>query len=212
VLKPREPEHKGIIERAHDYLERSFLPGRSLTGPDDVDAQLQQWLALVNARPRRALTCAPTDRITADRHATLGLPPVAPVTGWRSSLRPPRNHYVRLDSNDYSVHPAVIGRRIEVIADLDRVTAFCDGRLVADHERICWHSARQVKARHAEAAGSSSSQHQAPAPRMAAIHPGPPDQHSPIRWGSAARGWVGACRPGGCGAAVAGRSIDPCAR
>jgi len=140
VLRPREPEHKGIIERAHDYLERSFLPGRSFTGPEDFNAQLQQWLALVNARPRRALGCAPTDRITADRQAMLALPPVAPVTGWRHSLRLPRDHYVRFDSNDYSVHPAVIGRRIEVIADLHWVKAFCDGRLVADHKRIwAWH-------------------------------------------------------------------------
>lgn len=140
VLKPREPEHKGIIERAHDYLERSFLPGRTFTGPDDFNAQLQQWLALVNARPRRALGCAPTDRITADRQAMLALPPVAPVTGWRTSLRLPRDHYVRLDSNDYSVHPSVIGRRIEVVADLARVRAFCDGKTVADHERIwAWH-------------------------------------------------------------------------
>jgi hypothetical protein len=65
---------------------------------------------------------------------------VAPATGWRSSLRLPRDHYIRFDSNDYSVHPAVIGRRIEVIADLARVRAVCDGRLVADHERIwAWH-------------------------------------------------------------------------
>jgi len=86
------------------------------------------------------LGCAPTDRITADRAAMLALPPVAPETGWRSSLRLPRDHYVRLDSNDYSVHPLVIGRRIEVIADLNRVKAFCDGRLVADHARIWgWH-------------------------------------------------------------------------
>jgi hypothetical protein len=67
----------------------------------------------------------------------LALPPVAPVTGWRSSLRLPRDHYVRLDSNDYSVHPAVIGRRVEVAADLDHVRVWCDGRLVADHGR-CW--------------------------------------------------------------------------
>jgi hypothetical protein len=40
-----------------------------------------------------------------------------------------------LDSNDYSVHPAVIGRRIEIIADLSRVRALCDGRTVADHDR-----------------------------------------------------------------------------
>ena len=140
VLKPREPEHKGIIERAHDYLERSFLPGRSFTCPVDFNTQLQQWLTLVNARPRRALGCAPTDRIAADRNAMLTLPPVAPATGWRSSLRLPRDHYIRFDSNDYSVHPSVIGRRIEVIVDLHRVRAVCDGRLVADHERIwAWH-------------------------------------------------------------------------
>ena len=30
----------------------------------------------------------------------------------------------------------MIGRRIEVVADLDRVRAFCDGRLVADHPRV----------------------------------------------------------------------------
>jgi hypothetical protein len=43
---------------------------------------------------------------------------------------------VRLDSNDYSVHPGVIGRRVEVVADLERVRVLCDGRTVADHERI----------------------------------------------------------------------------
>jgi len=47
---------------------------------------------------------------------------------------------VRLDSNDYSVHPAVIGRRIEVMADLARVRAICDGQVAADHERSwAWH-------------------------------------------------------------------------
>jgi hypothetical protein len=47
-----------------------------------------------------------------------------------------RDHYVRLDGNDYSVHPGVIGRRVEVLADLHRVRVLCDGRPVADHERI----------------------------------------------------------------------------
>ena len=140
VCKPADPEAKGLIERCHDYLERSFLPGRRFVSPADFNIQLQQWLTLVNARPRRALGCAPTDRITADRQAMLTLPPVAPATGWRSSTRLARDHYVRLDSNDYSVHPSVIGRRIEVSADLHRVRALCDGRLVADHERLwAWH-------------------------------------------------------------------------
>src|SRR5439155_18555651 len=99
--------------------------------------QLQAWLAVVNRRTRRALGCAPTDRIAADRAGMLALPPVPPATGWRASLRLPRDHYVRLDANDYSVDPSVIGRRIEVPADLDRVRVHGDGLLVADHPR-CW--------------------------------------------------------------------------
>jgi transposase len=33
ICKPADPEAKGGIERLHDYLERSFLPGRSFTSP-----------------------------------------------------------------------------------------------------------------------------------------------------------------------------------
>jgi len=136
VLRPRDPEAKGIIERAHDYLERAFLPGRSFTGPDDFNRQLQAWLDLVNQRRRRALGCAPVDRVAADKAAMLPKPPLAPATGWRIFGRLPRDFYVRLDGNDYSVHPSVIGRRIEVVADLDRVRAYCAGKVVADHARI----------------------------------------------------------------------------
>lgn len=136
VCRPADPEAKGMIERAHDYLETSFLPGRSFGSPQDFNTQLEDWIALVNTRRRRVLGCAPTDRIVADRQAMLALPPVAPATGWRATVRLPRDHYIRLDGNDYSVHPSVIGRRIEVVADLNRVRAICDGKPVADHQRI----------------------------------------------------------------------------
>jgi transposase len=140
VCKPADPEAKGLIERAHDYLERSFLPGRTFTGPADFNVQLAAWLTLVSARPRRALGCSPAERIGADKAAMLALPPVAPQTGWRAATRLARDHYVRLDSNDYSVHPAAIGRRIEVAADLARVRVLCEGQVVADHRRSwAWH-------------------------------------------------------------------------
>jgi transposase len=136
ILKPGDAEAKGLLERLHGYLETSFLPGRAFTGPEDFNTQLSGFLTRANSRHRRALGCAPAERIAVDRAAMLALPPVAPVTGWCRSLRLPRDYYVRLDSNDYSVHPEVIGRRIEVVADLDRVRAFCDGRLVANHARV----------------------------------------------------------------------------
>jgi transposase len=136
ICKPADPEAKGGIERLHDYLERSFLPGRSFTSPGDFNTQLQAWLGIANRRRKRSLGCAPADRIGADRAAMLALPPVPPVTGWEMSLRLPRDHYVRLDSNDYSVHPTAVGRRVLVRADLDRVRVWCEGGVVADHERV----------------------------------------------------------------------------
>jgi transposase len=137
VCRPADPEAKGLVERFHDYLERSFLPGRSFVSPADFNAQLAGWIAVVNTRWRRHLQCAPADRIAADKAAMIGLPPVAPVTGWHRTARLPRDHYIRLDGNDYSVDPAVIGRRVEVTAGLHRVRVTCESRVVADHER-CW--------------------------------------------------------------------------
>jgi len=136
ICQPGDPEAKGLVERFHDYLERSWLPGREFTSPADFNAQLSGWVAQVNTRWRRHLECAPADRITADKAAMIALPPVPPVTGWHRITRLPRDHYVRLDSNDYSVDPSVIGRRIEVTASLSRVRVSCDGRIAADHERV----------------------------------------------------------------------------
>ena len=46
----------------------------------------------------------------------LALPPVAPVTGWRDVAAAAAGPLRPLDANDYSVHPAAIGQRIEVTA------------------------------------------------------------------------------------------------
>jgi hypothetical protein len=44
---------------------------------------------------------------------------------------------VGLDGTDYSVHPAAVGHRVEVVADLDQVRVLWDGRVMAEHDR-CW--------------------------------------------------------------------------
>jgi transposase len=175
ICRPADPEAKGLVERLHDYLERSFLPGRTFTGPSDFNAQLSGWLGLVNTRRRRVLGCAPTDRIAADLERMLPLPPVAPATGWRVSTRLARDHYVRLDGNDYSVDPAVIGRRVEVGADLHRMRAACDGRLVADHERA-WAKHQTISSdEHVAAARALRAEH------VGLLRPAPPADQVEIR-------------------------------
>lgn len=139
--RPRDPESKGLVERTNQYFETSFLPGRTFTGPTDFNTQLETWLSeRANVRHHRALGCRPRERWDADRAAMLTLPPGHVVTaglGWRASTRLPRDHYVRLDSNDYSVDPVAVGRKVDVRADLTTITVSLAGRLVARHER-CW--------------------------------------------------------------------------
>jgi transposase len=175
ICRPADPEAKGLVGRLHDYLEQSFLPGREFTGPADFNAQIAEWLGRVNSRPRRALGCAPADRIAADRERMLPPPPVAPVTGWRASTRLARDHYVRLDSNDYSVHPGVTGRRVEVVADLAQVRVLCEGRVVADHERV-WAKHQTISAdEHVTAARALRAQ------RLGLLRPAQPAAQVEIR-------------------------------
>ena len=145
ICKPADPEAKGRVQRFQDHLERSFLPWRSFTGPDDFNAQFASWVAVTNGRHMRTFGCRPVDRVEVDRAAMMPPPPVAPVVGWHVTQRLPRDHYVRLDGNDYSVHPSVIGRRVSVTADLSRVVGVSPvlGSLIAgfwcaDARRSAW--------------------------------------------------------------------------
>ena len=51
----------------------------------------------------------------------LAFPPVLPDPARRFSVRLGRDHYVRVDTCDYSVNPRFIGRRIDVRVTLDEV-------------------------------------------------------------------------------------------
>jgi hypothetical protein len=142
-LRPRDPESKGIVERRNGFSGTSFMPGRQFTSPADFNTQLTGWLERANHRVVRTIRARPADLIEADRAAMLPLPPAPPQLGWCHRVRLGRDYYVRLDASDSSVDPAVIGRLVDVSADLERVQARADGRLVADHARI-WARGRTV--------------------------------------------------------------------
>lgn len=138
VLAPaRDPEFKGMTERNNQFFETSFLPGRQFASPADFNTQLTGWLPRANARTVRSLGGRPVDVLDRDITAMTALPPHPPSTGLQARVRLGRDYYVRLDGNDYSVDPRVIGRLVDVTATLTRVIVVCEGRTVADHER-CW--------------------------------------------------------------------------
>ncbi|WP_285589983.1 IS21 family transposase [Actinomycetospora sp. NBRC 106378] len=131
----RDPEFKGLVERANGYLETSFLPGRSFSSPADFNTQLADWLARANQRTVRSTGGRPVELLDADYAAMVPLPPLDPPVGLHTRTRLARDHYVRVDTCDYSVDPRVIGRFVDVTASLSTVSASCDGTVVARHPR-----------------------------------------------------------------------------
>jgi hypothetical protein len=134
-LPPRDPESKGIVERRNGFFETSFVPGRTFTSPGDFNAQFASWLVKANARVVRTLKATPTSLLESDTAQMLELPPTPLHLGFHSRVKLPRDYYVRVDTNDYSVDPRVIGRLVDVSADLERVRVRVGGRLVAEHAR-----------------------------------------------------------------------------
>lgn len=63
----------------------------------------------------------------------LALPPVEPVMGFRARVRLTRDYYVRVASNDYSVHRPTISRFVVLAAYLTTVQIILDGRTVRTH-------------------------------------------------------------------------------
>jgi transposase len=61
ICKPADPEAKGLVERFHDYLERSFLPGRSFASPIDFQCPVAA-VACPGQQPSASRTRLPTHR------------------------------------------------------------------------------------------------------------------------------------------------------
>ena len=136
-LKAYDPESKGLVERRNGFFETSFMPGRDFESPADFDTQFGDWLIKCE-RPDRAHHQDPS-RSTGSMPTGPRCWPCRPWrrrSGWVNRVRLGRDYYVRLDSSDYSVDPAMIGRFVDVTGDLSRVEVRHEGRLIAAHDRV----------------------------------------------------------------------------
>jgi len=91
----------------------------------------------VNARTHKTLRARPVDRLADELEAVAPLPARMPQTARRLTMRVPPDPHLRLDTNDYSLDPGLVGRRVEVIADQRTVTAVCldTGEVACRHAR-----------------------------------------------------------------------------
>lgn len=137
-LEPKDPQSKGVVERLQGYLETSFEPGRSFAGELDYQEQLDRWFGeRANLRFHRTLRCRPLDRLAEELTVMRPLPERLPDVDRRFVTRVPPDPYVRLDANDYSLDPRLVGRRVELRVSQREVVAVSldTGELAGRHRR-----------------------------------------------------------------------------
>jgi transposase len=137
-LEAADPQAKGVVERLQGYLETSFEPGRSFVGELDFQEQLDRWFQeRANVRFHRTLRCRPSDRLAEELTVMQPLPERVPDTDRRFVTRVAPDPYVRIDSNDYSLDPRLVGRRVELRVCQRQVVASCldTGELACQHRR-----------------------------------------------------------------------------
>jgi Mu transposase-like protein len=134
----RDPQAKGAVERLQEFIETSFEPGRRFANELDFQAQLDGWFdERANPRVHKTLRCRPIDRLIEERAVMAPLPARQPDVDRRWVLRVAPDPYLRFDSNDYSLDPQLVGRRVETrVTDREVLAACLDtGELACRHPR-----------------------------------------------------------------------------
>jgi transposase len=136
--EPADPQAKGVVERLQGYAETNFEPGRRFANHIDFQDQLDAWFAKVNARTHKTLRARPIDRLIAELEVMAPLPEAMPDSAQRWTMRVPPDPHLRVDTNDYSLDPELVGRRVEVCVDQRQVTAVAldTGELACRHDRV----------------------------------------------------------------------------
>lgn len=155
---PYWPRAKGKVERAIGYIQKSFLEGRSFVDLEDLNRQLERWLAEVaNVRVHGTTRVRPVDRLAEDQAGML------PVEAGRAfpmmeveTRRADHDGRISFRGVRYSVDPQILsGRRgepVEVRVGTDEVLRIYHGdRLVGEHRLMPAGSPPQDDRAHAAA-------------------------------------------------------------
>jgi hypothetical protein len=138
ILDAGDCQAKGALERSHRFVHGNFEAGRRFANPLDFQHQLDDWCDRINRRVHRTTRAVVAERL-AEEHAVMrSLPARMPDSDRRLVMRVPAQPYLRVDRNDYSLDPRLIGRRVEVRVAQTEITAVAldTGELACRHARV----------------------------------------------------------------------------
>jgi transposase len=135
---PYRGNEKGKVERLIQYLRHSFFAARQFSSVDDLNAQLQRWIAEV-AHVRRAPGHADgktvAELLADEKPRLLPLPEHPMSCGRVLDVASGKTPYVRFDLNDYSIPHTLVKKPLTLVAE-DHAVRILDGDTeVARHPR-----------------------------------------------------------------------------
>ncbi len=136
--RPATPESKGVLERRHGFLHAQ-LRGRGGASPTRSTSRPSSTPGSSGPTPASTARSAPSpaERLAEERERMRPLPERMPDLDRRFVTRVPPQPYLRFDTNDYSLDPRLVGRRVEVRVAQREITAVAldTGELACRHRR-----------------------------------------------------------------------------
>ena len=138
ILDAGDCQAKGALERDHRFVHGNFEAGRRFANQIDFQGQLDGWCDRVSTRTHRTTRAVIAERFGEERERMRPLPSTLADMDRRFVARVPAQPYVRVDRNDYSLDPRLVGRRVEVRVSQREVIAVAldSGELACRHHRV----------------------------------------------------------------------------
>ncbi len=142
----RRGNEKGRVERRIRDIRESFFAARAVTSLDELNTQLDRWIAeVVHGRlvpDEDTLTVA--EALDQERARLLDLPEHRFSCDLVKPIRSGKTPYVRFDGNDYSIPHTHVRKTLSLVAS-DKLVRLLDGDTeIARHPR-CWDKRRQIE-------------------------------------------------------------------
>lgn len=126
-------DRQGKVEKAHQYVQTNFLPGRTFASLADLNAQLAAWCERIFHRPVRGQNFAPADRWPEEQLHLRPLPEYLPTYDHLWTHKVDDYGFIPLHGSRYSAPEKLVGQWLTV-------------RETADHVILLWR--RQELCRH----------------------------------------------------------------
>lgn len=132
-----DPDRKARIERPFAWIEGNFLPGRSFTSFDDLNAQALLWCTdVANAKPKRSMGMAPEAAYVMEKPYLTSLSAILPAVYDVFDRVVDLYGFVSVDTNRYSVPERLVGKQVTVYKHYTTVEIQYKRSLVASHPRL----------------------------------------------------------------------------